>query len=122
MNILIDTHILIWYIEGNSKLSKTHQEAIDSEQNTLFVSMASLWEMAIKLSINKLKLNGSLENLLPERINILPIDLEHILQVQSLPFHHSDPFDRLIIAQAMINDFEIMTVDEHFADYLVSLI
>jgi PIN domain nuclease of toxin-antitoxin system len=122
MRILIDTQILIWYVEGNNRLSTAHRQLIESDENVLCVSLASFWEMAIKISINKLKLNCPLENFLPEKITLLPINFNHILQVQTLPFHHTDPFDRLIICQAIEENLVVMSVDEHFSKYPVALV
>ena len=78
--------------------------------------------MAIKISIDKLKINCPLEDFIPEGINILAIELDHLLKVQQLPFYHKDPFDRLIIAQAIKEQFYLMSIDENFASYEVNLL
>ena len=123
MKALIDTHALLWHIEGSSKLSVQAREAIDLNSNRLFFSIASLWEIAIKIGVNKLTLDNSfneLEGLLKDlKIEILPIsfaDLEHYI---TLPLHHRDPFDRILIAQAMTNSLEIVSADTTFDAYLV---
>ena len=121
MNLLLDTHTLIWLLEGDENLSPNALSAIQNPENTCFVSSASLWEMAIKVSINKLSMNVSyheLPRLIWENgIEILPTEFEHFLKVSNLPFHHKDPFDRLIISQALIEQMDIVGKDEHFAAY-----
>lgn len=104
MRILIDTHILIWFLEGNNSLSKSRRQIIADSANDVFVSIASLWEMAVKISIGKLTLAQPLADVI-KQINIENIEVsailpEHVLQVSTLSFHHRDPFDRIIIAQA----------------------
>lgn len=102
MNLLLDTHVVLWFITDNSKLPKNLKLIIEDENNTCFISMASLWEVGIKYSIGRLKLSVKLEELfkiIEERgIQVLPISAEHILVNATLEFIHQDPFDRLIIA------------------------
>ena len=121
MNLLLDTHTLIWLLEGDENLSPNALLAIQNPKNTCFVSSASLWEMAIKISINKLSMNvpyHELPRLIWENgIEILPTEFEHFLKVSSLPFHHKDPFDRIIIAQSMVEQMDIVGKDEHFDSY-----
>jgi PIN domain nuclease of toxin-antitoxin system len=105
MKLLLDTHILIWLINGNKNLSQIARQAIEDESNSLHLSIASLWEIAIKTSLGKLELGIQLEQIttnfiLPSGMEILPIHLPHLLVLQTLPFHHRDPFDRLLISQA----------------------
>ncbi len=111
MQLLIDTHILIWFFEGNKLLSKSRRQIIANPQNEIFVSIASLWEMAIKISLGKLTLAKSLADVIKqigvEDIELLPISPEHTLQVSTLPFHHRDPFDRIIIAQSQIKNLAV---------------
>ncbi len=98
MQLLIDTHILIWFLEGNKILAKSRRQIIADANNDVFVSIASLWEIAIKISIGKLTLAKPLADVIKqigfENIEVLPIKPEHTLQVSILPFHHRDPFDR----------------------------
>ena len=126
MRLLIDTHILIWFLEGNKSLSKSRRQIIANPQNEIFVSIASLWEMAIKISLGKLTLAKSLADVIKqigvEDIELLPISPEHTLQVSTLPFHHRDPFDRIIIAQSQIENLAVMTDDKDFADYGVKIL
>ncbi|MFK7908127.1 MAG: type II toxin-antitoxin system VapC family toxin [Chitinophagales bacterium] len=125
MNLLIDTHALIWYIEGNRELSSKAIEAIDNERNQIFVSKASLWEMAIKLSLNKLTISidfSDLESfLLRCNFLILDFDFPHLKTLMTLPYHHRDPFDRLIIAQAITENLDVITRDNYFKYYPVRL-
>ncbi len=126
MNFLIDTHALIWYIEGNKKLSTNVISVIENTENTVFVSKASLWEMAIKISLKKLEISilfEELEIFLEENeFSILDYNFEHLNTLLKLPFHHSDPFDRLIISQAIIEDFRIITHDKAFDHYEVKIL
>ena len=120
---LIDTHTFIWLIEDDSKLPDSSKQLIDDLDNDVFISIASLWEMAIKVSIGKLKLAGVLSQAIDElyarNIKILPIGSLHILRVQNLPFHHKDPFDRIIIAQSLVENFTLISVDDVFDRYAV---
>jgi PIN domain nuclease of toxin-antitoxin system len=104
MRLLIDTHILIWFLEGSKFLSKPRRRIIADPQNDIFVSITSLREIAIKISLGKLTLSQPLANVIKqiavENIEILSIAPEHTLHVSALPFHHRDPFDRIIICQA----------------------
>ena len=122
MNILLDTHALLWYIAGNTRLTVKHRELISDPQHRKFFSIVSFWEMAIKSSSGKLKLERSLSTLLPTEINVLTLSLAHIERVQQLPFHHRDPFDRAIIAQALTEDMALLSVDRSFAAYGVQLV
>ncbi len=126
MRLLIDTHILIWFLEGNKLLSKSRRRLVANPQNDIFVSIASLWEMAIKISVGKLTLAKPLADVIKqiviEDFEILPITPEHSLQVSTLPFHHRDPFDRIIIAQSQTENFAIVTDDNDFKIYGVKLL
>ncbi len=126
MRLLIDTRILIWFLEGSHSLSSSRQQIISQTRNDIFISIASLWEMAIKISLGKLTLRRPLADVIKqiaiEDIEILPISLEHTLQVSTMPFHHRDPFDRIIIAQSQIQNLSVMTGDKDFASYGVKLL
>jgi len=106
MNLLLDTHALIWLTEADNHLSQSAKSAIENPVNTCFVSVASFWEMAIKTSLGKLEMQiplTTLKSLIIENgIEILPIEVGHTLLIAQLPFHHKDPFDRLLIAQARL--------------------
>ena len=126
MQLLMDTHILIWFLEGNNLLANSRRQIITDSQNEVFVSIASLWEMAIKISVGKLTLAKPLgdviKQIIIENIDILPISPEHTLHVSTLPFHHRDPFDRIIIAQSKVGNLPIMTNDGEFINYGVQLL
>ena len=118
---LLDTHTLIWFLDGNSLLSLNAKKEIEDEEAINFVSIASLWEIAIKISLGKIELKTSfnqISNKLSENgFLILPVTFEDTLVISSLKFHHRDPFDRVIIAQSMTNKMRIISKDTHFALY-----
>jgi PIN domain nuclease of toxin-antitoxin system len=120
MKILLDTHIFLWYYNGSGNLSSSARKQIEA-CDQLFISSASLWEIAIKYTLGKLELTNSLERFF-EDINdkgfsILPIDMMHILRTSTLPFHHRDPFDRLIIAHAITEELILATKDAQMSQY-----
>ena len=122
MRPLLDTHSFLWFISGSSKLSQTARTLIEEPSNQPFLSIASLWEMAIKLSLGKLSLGEPFEVLIPEQmkangINLLGIEIEHTALVATLPFHHRDPFDRLLVAQAVVERMPIVSADAAFDAY-----
>jgi PIN domain nuclease of toxin-antitoxin system len=126
VNYLIDTHILIWFALNDSQLSPKIAAEIQDLNNQIFLSKASLWEMAIKINIGKLNLQGlpfaDLETLLlSNNITILDIQFEHFNTLLTLPLYHSDPFDRLIISQAITDDFTVISDDNKFQLYPIKL-
>jgi PIN domain nuclease of toxin-antitoxin system len=127
MRLLLDTHIFIWLIDGNPNLSQTARQAIEDENNTLHLSIVSLWEITIKTSLGKLELAIPLEQIvinfiLPSGIKILPIHIPHLLLLQTLPFHHRDPFDRLLISQAKSETLTLVSQDRMFEQYEVDIL
>lgn len=126
MKYLIDTHILIWFLEGNISLSKRAKNLIIDTDNQIFVSIASLWEMTIKMSIGKLKFSKTLPEIIEQMesdgINTLSIQEEHLKTLLVLPFHHNDPFDRLLIAQAQAENLVLITDDTKFNLYNVNIL
>ncbi|MCG2809945.1 MAG: type II toxin-antitoxin system VapC family toxin [Candidatus Aminicenantes bacterium] len=126
MSFLIDTHALLWYISGNKKLSEKAIAIIENTKNIVFVSKASLWEIAIKISLGKLQITMPFETLelfLKENdLEVLDYNFSHLNILLTLPFHHSDPFDRLIISQAISENLTIITNDRSFQDYQVKLL
>jgi PIN domain nuclease of toxin-antitoxin system len=121
MNILLDTHILLWHLTDNPRLSKEYSAAIEDPENQLFFSIVSLWEMAIKSSIGKLELLHPMDKLVPSGIAILNLKMSHIKNIQTLLFHHKDPFDRMIISQAMMENLFVMTDDANFKYYDIKI-
>lgn len=125
MKYLLDTHTLLWFLKGDKKLSDKARQLIDSPRNSKFLSIVSLWEIAVKVSLGKLVLDKSFERLFPEqlhfnRIEILDITVDSLTKLTTLPFHHRDPFDRLIIAQALVERIPIIGADAAFDAYGIS--
>jgi len=124
MNILLDTHVLIWLAIEPQKLSRQATHIIMNSNNTLFFSLVSIWEIQIKIQLNKLRLNLPLSEVIDRQqqvngLQILPIELAHIFALEQLPNAHRDPFDRLLIAQALVTQIPILSVDIIFDRYPV---
>jgi PIN domain nuclease of toxin-antitoxin system len=122
MNYLIDTHTLLWITADDLKLSENAKKIYLNDENEIFLSMASIWELAIKSSIKKISFDTTIEDYIEKHvrnnnIKILDIGLSHIIRVETLPFHHRDPFDRLIIAQAIEENLPIISKDSFFDKY-----
>jgi PIN domain nuclease of toxin-antitoxin system len=113
---LLDTHSFLWFIGGSERLSTRARALIEARENPILVSVASLWEIAIKNAIGKLALDRPFAELIPEQlerqqIGILSIELRHLAALTRLPQHHRDPFDRLIAAQALTEGVPVISVD-----------
>ncbi|MEO8146719.1 MAG: type II toxin-antitoxin system VapC family toxin [Bacteroidia bacterium] len=123
MNILLDTHTLAWYLNGESILSEKVKSAIESESNTTFVSIVSIWEVAIKMSLNKFKFPGGLNKFLKlideNGFEILPVTLKPVLIVAELEYIHRDPFDRILISQCIAESLVFATKDQIISKYNV---
>ena len=124
MKLLLDTHTFIWYVTDNSKLRATAQQLINNGNNQVLLSIASIWEMAIKHSVGKLNFELPFEVFISQQLTsnnfrLLDIKISHLVAVASLPLHHRDPFDRLIIAQAMVEQISVVGADEVFDSYLI---
>jgi PIN domain nuclease of toxin-antitoxin system len=127
MNLLLDTHVFLWFVNDHPKLSNHLKDLIEDDGNVSYLSMASLWEMSIKFNLGKLTLEPDYEEFVEREvitscIKLLKIELEHLKINAALPFHHRDPFDRLIIAQAVVENLPIISVDSAFDKYPVTLI
>lgn len=127
MNLLLDTHVFLWFVNDNPKLSNHLKDLIEDDDNVSYLSMASLWEMSIKFNLGKLRLDLNYEEfvereVITSSIKLLKIELEHLKINAALPFHHRDPFDRLLIAQAVVENLPIISVDSAFDKYSVTLI
>lgn len=122
MNLLLDTHTLIWVLANEPTLSSAAQKAIEDPDSRVFVSAVTAWEIAIKRSLGKLRApENYLDALKRYRFTPLDISTEHALAVEHLPHHHHDPFDRLLIAQAMYERLTLVTRDRRFDMYDVRL-
>ena len=125
-NYLLDTHALLWYNEDDPQLSPEAKTIINNAENMLFVSIVSFWEIVIKQSIGKLKLEYSLELLaalcIETSIQILPIQLYHLNQLSLLPAFHKDPFDRLIVATAISESITLISKDNQMKGYMSEVI
>lgn len=118
---LLDTHIVLWDLADDDRIHPVHDEILLGDAPKFF-SIASLWEIAIKSAIGKLKMpDNFLETIRSSDVELLPISPEHVLHTASLPRHHGDPFDRLLIAQAQREGLTLVTVDPHFSRYDVAL-
>ena len=123
MQYLLDTHALIWWLENNPRLDSNAMTEIASPNNIVFVSAASTWEIAIKKAIGKLDSPEDLiEQIAKNKFRSLPINVEETLIVETLPPHHQDPFDRILIAQAKLFGLTIITRDRKFNFYDVNLL
>jgi PIN domain nuclease of toxin-antitoxin system len=125
MKLLLDTQAFLWFIMGSSNLSPSARALIEDEASERFLSVASLWEIAIKLSIGKLTLSAPFDVLIPQQlslngIELLGVAIHHATVVSTLPFHHRDPFDRLLIAQAIVESMPIISMDTAFDMYAVN--
>lgn len=122
MRCLLDTHTFLWFVGGDTRLSQAARAAIEDPANTGLLSVASAWEMAIKVSLGKLSLTMPVERFIVEHgegngIELLGITLAHVGAVETLPFHHRDPFDRLLIAQARVEGLTVIGADTTFDAY-----
>jgi PIN domain nuclease of toxin-antitoxin system len=127
MRLLLDTHSFLWFLLDDRKLSKTAKDSIADPDNDIEISPASYWEIAIKISLNKYSLPEPYEQFMERELatnqfRILPIEPKHTATLTRLPFHHRDPFDRLIIAQAMVEQIPVISGDAAFAAYTVTCI
>lgn len=123
MALLLDTHAFLWFVSGDKRLLKIVKEKILDIHSPCFLSVASLWEITIKQQIGKLLLNVSLQELFDyldrNQIEIVQITFAHLLTLSRLPEHHKDPFDRLMISQAIAEDFILISKDMAFKKYEV---
>ena len=127
MNLLLDTHALIWWLATPERLSEPARNEIADPGNGVYVSAASAWEMAIKTGLGRLTAQPDLQSWLPARLSTerfvpLPVTLAHALGVERLPFHHRDPFDRILIAQANAEGMALVTRDSAFDRYELRLL
>jgi PIN domain nuclease of toxin-antitoxin system len=127
VRLLLDTHAFLWWVEGTPALGRRARAAVANPDNEVFLSIASCWELAIKLSLGKLRLTQRLDRFIPEQLTIngfsqVPVELRHVLAVADLPFHHRDPFDRLLAAQALQDELAVVSTDRVFRRYGATVI
>lgn len=125
MTFLLDTHAWLWFILDDPQLTERARLQIENPVHRILLSPASVWELAIKISIGKYQLAGDLtafvrEQLVVNRVELLPIAIEHATRVAALPFHHRDPFDRLLVAQALVEQLPLISADAALDPYGVA--
>ncbi|MBN3950084.1 MAG: type II toxin-antitoxin system VapC family toxin [Nostoc sp. NMS7] len=122
MILLLDTHTFIWYVTDNSRVSNQVLELMNDENNEILLSIASLWEIAIKQNLGKLSFNQPFEIFITQQLNLndfrlLDIKISHVTVVATLALHHRDPFDRILIAQSVVENLPILSADKIFDAY-----
>jgi PIN domain nuclease of toxin-antitoxin system len=127
MKVLLDTHAFLWLITDEDRLSENARQTFLNTENSLFFSVASLWEICIKKSLGKISLMDGWFQTIQKEIQIntiqwLPIEMTHCAEVTELPFHHRDPFDRMLIAQAIVEELKLLSRDSRLSDYAIELI
>jgi PIN domain nuclease of toxin-antitoxin system len=122
VKLLLDTRTFLWWVGASRELSRRARSAIGSGGNDCFVSVASAWEIGIKKSLGSVRIDGALDRFLPEQLAAnafqpLPVELKHCARAATLPFHHRDPFDRMLVAQALEEGLAVVSADAVFAKY-----
>lgn len=125
MSFLLDTHTFVWFIGGSPKVSPDARKLIENNPGELYLSVVSIWEIAIKVSTGKLTLHDTFTSVFPpllisNGIQIINIKYDHAALVAKLPYHHRDPFDRMLIAQAMVEQMSIISIDSSFDAYPIT--
>lgn len=122
MQYLIDTHVFLWFVGNSKELTQTAKNLIEDEYSEIFISIAGLWEISIKTVVGKLIIKGKYETVIDDvndnSIQILPINFAHTVEQNRLPFHDRDPFDRIIVSQAITENMNLISADAIFDDYL----
>ncbi len=127
MRVLLDTHAFLWWISDDPRLSKKAKEIIADGRNELFFSAASGWEISIKAGLGRLKVAGDLQRFIADQlsrnaIKVLPIYLSHTLHTRVLPDHHRDPFDRILVSQAILEEMPLLSADPKIPHYPVEVV
>jgi PIN domain nuclease of toxin-antitoxin system len=122
MNVLLDTHVLLWWLKDTRRLGPAARHLIRSPGTSIWVSAASIWEISIKAALGRLELREPFTEVMPRELERqgfrpLPITFQHALAVRNLPLHHADPFDRMLITQAQCEDLTLVTSDSRIGDY-----
>lgn len=120
MRCLLDTHIFLWWLENDKRLKKSSRRVIEDPKNQIFASVANAWEISIKQKVGKLPLKTTIHECFKKSgFEIVPITLGHVLLLDTLPLHHKDPFDRILISQAKTENLVLITDDEKMAKYKI---
>ena len=126
MNLLLDTHAFLWFVTGDVRLSRAARRALEADEAELTLSAASVWGLAIKAGLGRLSLPASVAEYVAEKVAdgfaVLPVEWTHAAGVEKLPPHHRDPFDRLLVAQALAEDLPIVTNDPALSAYGVQVV
>jgi PIN domain nuclease of toxin-antitoxin system len=126
MNLLIDTHVFLWWDSQPEKIPNRALSALEDPDNTIWLSLVSIWEVQIKTQLGKLTIHQPLDSLVQQQqqngIQLLPIKLNHILAIQPLPYYHKDPFDRLLIAQSIAENLTCVSADSVFKQYNIPIL
>ena len=127
MKLLLDSHSFVWWRDEPVKLSPTAFAEISNPNNNIFLSVVTVWELQIKIALNKFVIKGKLENAVQDEqhnngVQILPVQLSHALYLENLPPHHKDPFDRLLISQSIVENMTLVSADANFAKYQMNLL
>lgn len=118
MNVLLDTHIVLWWLDDDDRLGKGHRDVLKDKNHLCFVSAASIWEISIKMGLGKIEMPAHYLTVLKKQgFHELPVTWQHTHHVSSLPAYHKDPFDRLLIAQAQVESLVLLTVDDMVKSY-----
>jgi PIN domain nuclease of toxin-antitoxin system len=122
MNVLLDTHAFLWFIGGDSRISQLGRDVIENPQNNVHLSLVSVWEMALKVVVRKLEFDQPLQELVEahstrNQIKLLAISMDHIQRTTELPLHHRDPFDRLLVAQCLVEKVCLVSIDAALDPY-----
>lgn len=126
-SILVDTHAFLWFVFDDPRLSKHAEQVLSDPNQAKVLSMASLWEIAVKVNIKKLRLGMSYAEFVSasvtsREVTLLEIDLEHLIQYEQLPLHHRDPFDRILIAQSQVEGLPVLSSNSNFSKYGVETV
>lgn len=126
MRLLLDSHAFLWWADTSERLSPLALAACESVENSLYLSLASLWELQLKINLEKLQLNGTLADIISKQrgqgLQLLEIAPDHIYATAKLPMIHADPFDRLLVAQATIEGMTLVTADRKLMQYAVEVL
>jgi PIN domain nuclease of toxin-antitoxin system len=127
MKVILDTHAFLWLVTGDDRLSETARQTFLNLEDKLFFSAASLWEICIKIGLEKIALKSGWFQTIQDEMELnavlwLPIEMPHCVEVTKLPFHHSDPFDRMLIAQAIVEDMQLLSRDSRLSAYAIKRI